>query len=66
MTDERKKRILKQVEDMLNQPNVIVRLACSVKRTTQPGDTTESYEPGQGFKVHIEIPCEPHEHYTLD
>jgi hypothetical protein len=48
---------LKTLEEMLREPNVQVHLYRSVKRTTQPGDAWESYAPGVGRCIIVEIQC---------
>jgi hypothetical protein len=60
---EQKKMILEEIQRLLNKPNCRVRLARSVRRTTQPGDIWETYASGQGQCIYIEIPYAAGEYY---
>jgi hypothetical protein len=59
-------KALKSLEEMMRLPYVQVHLYQSIIRTTEIGDTYESYAPGRGRCIIVEIPCGPGESYDMD
>lgn len=65
MDDATKQTVIARVRQLLDDPTVCVQFTCAVTRTTQPGDQWETYAPGRGYRVLIEIPCMPGEAFDL-
>lgn len=65
LTEEGKKQILAWISELLNDPDVTVRMVRSVKDTTKPTDQWTTYKPGHGRRCYIEIPCKQDEFYNV-
>lgn len=65
MNESAKQQILEGVRRLLDAPDVTVRMVRSVRNTTKPKDKYETYEPGKGQRIYIEIPCSVGEYYNV-
>lgn len=65
ISDERKAAVIEFVTKLLDDPSVTIQMSRSIKRTTQPGDVWETYAPGKGKRLRIEVPCGKGEYYDI-
>lgn len=64
MTEEQVDQFLANLrKTLLEAEGVEFRMYRSVKDTTKPGDVYNTYQPGKGLKVIIEVPCEKDDFY---
>ena len=65
ITPEMRIKLIDSIQEMLNEEKASVNFMRSVRRTTRPEDAWETYAPGKGRKIVIEVPCGPEESYDV-